>query len=268
MINNITKEENLLNGFENIEAENKKIASQMKQLAGTEDSRLSVVTAVFVRLNNDMRLENMQDIRRDISYGAKDYGLLPEKYVNSMDSIVKSYIQETNRFMKAYNDEFMNIQNVLKSAEERQKYYFFKIRETIVMKRICELAGKAPDEYTQLDEQIKTYRKKLGIYEKIIMRCDKEFEACKNRRAQDFKDLFEVKQEQALAIIQKQNLLTKLINRFKNRLHGYEMFSRNILQKHAGKINRMKTETIGKYIIKTKQNSMTFDSEIKELINA
>ena len=259
---------NLLNGFEQVEAENQKIASDMVQLAGTEDSRLSVVTAIFVRLNNEMRLENVQDIRRDISYGAKDYGLLPEKYVNSMDSIVRSYVQEINKFMKAYNDEFMNIQNVLKSAEERQKYYFFKIRETIVMKNICELAGKSPEDYTQLDAQIKSYRKKLGIYEKIIMRCDKEFEDCKIRREQDFKDLFELKQEQALAVIQKRNIITVLIHKIKNRLNGYEKFSKYVLQKHAGKLNRMRTETIGEYVTKIKQSIITFDSEIEGMLNA
>ncbi|MBR1539782.1 MAG: hypothetical protein IJ629_01135 [Clostridia bacterium] len=257
-----------MNGLEQVEAENQKIASDMIQLAGTEDSRISVITAIFVRLNNEMRLENVQEIRRDISYGAKDYGLLPEKYVNSMDSIVRSYVQEINKFMKAYNDEFMNIQNVLKSAEERQKYYFYKIRETIVMRDICELAGKNPEDYKELDAQIKSYRKKLATYEKIIVRCDKEFEDCKIRRDQDFKDLFELKQENALAVIQKRNVITMLINKIKNRLNGYERFSKYVLQKHAGKLNRMRTETTGEYVTKIKKNILSFDSEIEGMLNA
>lgn len=254
-------------GLEQVETENKKISSDIEQLAGTENFRLSVITAVFVRLNNEMRLKNVQDIKKDISYGAKDYGQLPEKYVTSMDSIVRSYVQETNKFMNAYNDEFMNIQNVLKNAEERQKYYFFKIRETIVMKNICILAEKDPKDYAELDSKIKTYRKKIGICERIIARCDKEFEDCKIRREQDFKELFEIKQEQALVVIKKYNILDRIINKIKNKFNGYENFSKFVLQKHAAKLNRMRTETINEYINKTKRDSRSFDSEIEVLLS-
>ena len=257
-----------MDGFEQIETDNKKIASDIMQLAGTEDSRLAVITAMFVRQNREMRLQNIQDVRQDISYGAKDFGILPEQYVTNMDSIVRSYIQEANRFMKAYNDEFINIQNILKSAEEKQKYYFFKIRETIVMKKICELAEKASEDYAQLDEQIALYRRKLGIYEKIIARGDKEFEDCKSRRAQDFKELFEMKKELALAVIQRKNVFVKFWNKLKNRFNRYKSFSRVVLQKHASKVNRMRTETIQEYVAKTRQSINAFDDEITEMLNA
>lgn len=214
-----------------------------------------------------MRLQNIQDIKRDISYGARDFGQLPEKYAASMDSIVRSYIQETNHFMKVYNDEFINIQNILQMAEEKQKYYFFKIREINVMKSICALAEKPEYSYQELDLEIRKYKKKLGIYERIIARCDKEFEACKNRREQDFKELFEIKQEQALAIIPNRNLLTKMMMKFKNMFHGYENFSKYVLQKHAAKINSMKTETIGMYSDKIKQSMTNFSGEIEAMLN-
>lgn len=255
-----------MNGFEQIKAENEKMASEMGQLAGTEETRLSVITAIFVRINNEMRLKNIQDVKQDISYGARDFGQLPEKYVTSMDSIIRSYIQEANRFMKSYNDEFANIQNTLKRAEEKQMYCFLKVREIIVMKQLCILADKKPEEYEQLDLLIKEYRKKIGIYEKIIIRCDKEFENCKVRREQDFKELFEIKQEQALMVVKKQTIFEKIWSTLKNKWHGYENFSKLFLQKHASKINRMKTETLGMYIDKVKQNISNFNAEVQELL--
>ena len=255
-----------MNVFENIEAENKQIVSDLGQLAGTEDSRLSVITAIFIRANNEMRLKNIQDIRKDISYGAKDFGQLPEVYVGSMESIVRSYIEETNKFMKAYNDEFKNIQNILKNAEEKQKYYFFKIRESIVMKNICALAGKQENEYSELDEDIKKFKRKLVVYEKIILRCDKQFEECKNRREQDFRELFEIKKEQALAVIQKRSFFDKILYKIKKIFSGYETFQKVVLQKHAIKINRMKTETMNEYVIKEKQNELSFSNEINAML--
>lgn len=255
-----------MNELEKIKEENKTLVSDLKQLAGTEDSRVSVLSAIFIRLNNEMRLQNIQDTRKEISYSAKDFGLIPEKYVESMNSIVRSYIEQTNRFMKAYNDQFINIQNVLYRAEEKQKYYFFKIREISVMKKVCELAGKSEEEYKALNQEINGYKKKLAIYEKIIAMCDKEFEECKNKREADFKELFEIKQENAMVVVTKQNPIRKFIKMIQNKFHGYENFSKTVLQRHASKINAMKTEVVGNYINKVKQDILRFSGEVKELV--
>ena len=255
-----------MNELEKIQEENKNLVSDLKQLAGTEDSRLSVLSAIFIRLNNEMRLQNIQDTRREISYSAKDFGLIPEKYIESMNSIVRSYIEQINRFMKAYNDRFINIQNVLYNAEEKQKYYFFKIREVSVMKKICELAEKPEESYQVLNQEINEYKKQLAIYERIISMCDKEFEECKNKREADFKELFEINQENAIAVITKQNPVMKFFKMIQNKFNGYEKFSKTVLQKHASKINKMKTEIISNYINKTKQDILRFSGEVKELV--
>ncbi len=255
-----------MNELEKIKTGNKKLAENLKQLSGTEDSRVAILAAIYIRVNDELRLQNVKDVRKDIAYGAKDFGQLPEKYVGSMNSIVKSYIEEINRLMKIYNDEFINIHNTLYSAEEEQKTYFFKLRETTVMKNVCILAEKPKEEYEFLDKEILDYKKKLALYERVIARCDKEFEACKNRRENDFKELFEIKQEQALAVITKENLFSKIIKKIRNKFHGYESFSKNVLQKHAARINKMKTETVNLYINNVKQDIVNFSSEIDEMV--
>ena len=247
---------------ENMKTDNKTLAEDLKQLAGTESSRVSVLAAIYIRVNEKMRLQNIQDVRSDISYGAKDFGLLPEKYVSNMNSIVKSYIEEINKFMKAYNDEFINIQNTLHSAEQKQKYYFFKIREATIMKNVCILAEKPEEEYEVLDQDILNYKKKLVLYERVIARCDKEFEDCKNRRERDFKELFEIQQEQSLAVVTKQNAISRFIRKIKNKFHAYEKFSKTVLQRHASKLNKMKTEIISNYVSNVKQDIVNFSSEI------
>ena len=203
-----------------------------------------------------MRLQNIQDVKKDISYGAKSYGQLPEKYVETMNSIVKSYIQETNKFMKAYNDEFINIQNTLQNAEEKQKYYLFKIQELMVMKNVCVLLQKPKNLYEELDEEINSYKQKIITYEKVISKCDKEFEECKIRRDREFKELFEIKQD----------FILKLFIKLKNKFQGYKNFSRVVLQKYFNKINQMKTETIDNYIKNVKEDMLNFSSEINEII--
>ena len=52
----------------------------------------------------------------------------------------------------------------------------------------------------------------------------------------------------------------------KNKWHGYENFSKFVLQKHAAKINRMKTETISEYVTNVKQNTVTFAREVQGLL--
>lgn len=212
-----------------------------------------------------MRLQNIQDTRKEISYSAKDFGLIPEKYIDSMNSIIRSYIEQINKFMKAYNEQFVNIQNILYNAEEKQKYYFFKIRENTIMKNICELAEKPEESYQILNQEINEYKKKLVLYEKIISMCDKEFEECKNRRAIDFKDLFDVNENQALALITKRNPVMSFINKIRNKFHSYEKFSKIVLQKHASKINKMRTETIALYVNKVKKDILRFSGEVRSL---
>lgn len=257
-----------MKGFEQFEKENHKIVEDMRQLNETEGTRLAVITSIFIRDNNEMRLQNLQDVKKDISYGAKDYGQTPEKYNEIMNEIINSYIEEADIFMNAYNDEFLNIQNKFMNAEEKQKIYFAKIREVLLMKRICELAEKQESEYAELDKQLKNYRKKLGIYEKIIMRCDKEFEECKHRRSHDFFELFKINEEQSLVVVKKQNIFEKIIFKIKNIFNGYNNFSKYVLQKHIGKINRIKNETMNIYINEIKKNINNFDLEINNLLNA
>ena len=213
-----------------------------------------------------MRLQNIQDVKKDISYGAKSYGQLPEKYDENMNSIVRSYIKETDKFMKAYNDEFINIQNILQNAKEKQKYYLFKIQELMIMKNVCVLLQKPKELYEELDEEINNYKQKINTYEKVISKCDKEFEECKIRRNREFKELFEIKQEQSLALVQKQNFILKLFIKLKNKFQGYKNFSRFVLQKYFNKINQMKTETIDNYIKNVKEDMLNFSSEINEII--
>ena len=168
--------------------------------------------------------------------------------------------------MKAYNDEFINIQNILQNAKEKQKYYLFKIQELMIMKNVCVLLQKPKELYEELDEEINNYKQKINTYEKVISKCDKEFEECKIRRNREFKELFEIKQEQSLALVQKQNFILKLFIKLKNKFQGYKNFSRFVLQKYFNKINQMKTETIDNYIKNVKEDMLNFSSEINEII--
>ena len=224
-------EDNLLNELDNIKEENK----------------ISVISAVYIRLNNEMRMQNVQDIKKDISYRAKDFGLMPEKYITNMSEIVRSYIEQINRLMKVYNDRFMNIQNILYNAKESKK---------------------TEESYQVLNQEINEYKKKLAIYEQIIAMCDKEFEECKNNREMDFKELFEIKQENALAIIQHRNPLAKLINCFKTNIRRYDKFSKAVLKKYASTINNIRIETMSLYINKVKKDILIFSSRVNDVVKS
>lgn len=253
-----------MNELEKIEVENQALIKKLNQLAQTEDSRSFVESAAFIRANNDMRIQNLQDIKLDIAYGAKYYGQMPEKYIASQDSIVKSYIEQINLFMKYYNDEFMNIKSKVYNAEEKQKVLIFKIRKLIVTKQLYVYAERPAVQYEDFDKEIEVYKKQIKVYEKILSRCDKEFEDCKNRRAQDFQDLFGV--EKALAIVNKQNIFQKVWFKIKNKFNGYQNFSKNILQKHAIKINNIKTNLMEEYSRKIKENTIIFSKEIEKIL--
>ena len=134
-----------------------------------------------------------------------------------------------------------------------------KIKKNILLKL---------EKYQELDDQIRMYKRKIGIYERIIMRCDKEFEDCKNRRIKDFNNIFEVKGEQSLVVAKKQNVIIELFRKLKNKFNGYEKFSVYVLQKYLSHANRIKVEMMDICIYDIKRNMKNFDEEINNLLNA
>lgn len=282
-----------MNPIEQIQNENEKIIAKMNELAQTEDSRVDVVSAVFVRTNRDMRFKNMQDIKSDIRDGAKFYGQLPEKYAVRQESITKSYVEQINRFMRQYNEQYINIQTHIYRAEEMQKVLMFKSCKVSNTKTVYMLTDdyliyknkknlmieeykktndsnlyqkiqdyKNPcDEY---DRKIEEYKNQIKLYENIITRCDKEFEDCKIRRDRDFEEIFGM--EKAMTISEKKNLIQKIFFNFMNRVDGYNKFSKYVLQKYANKINEIKISKMDTYVTKIKQDMINFSNEIDKMI--
>lgn len=184
-----------------------------------------------------------------------------------MNKIIKSYVEETNKFMKAYNDEFINIQNILQDAQENQKYYYFKIQEINIMKKICLMVGKTEEVYKNLDDELNYCKEKIVIYENIIDKCDKKFEQCKRMRDREFKELFEIKKELSLSIVVNRNIFFKIMIKLKKIFCKYENFSKFVLQKHIDKINTIKNENMNVCIKKIKEDTKDFSNEIYKFLN-
>lgn len=254
-----------MNLLEQIESENQNLINKMIELARVEDSRATVSSAVFVRSNDELRLKNMKEVREDIKFGAKNFGLAPEKYTAREQSIVNSYIEPINRFMKTYNEEYMNIKNKIQLAEENQKVLMFKCQKISNNKKLLIMANKADNQViTEYDNKINEYKSKIKLYEDIINICDEEMKACKNRREEDFKTLFG--DEKSIEISDNKNVFKRFIFKISNKFKGYNGFSKYVLQKHATKINDLKTKKLEENINKIKQNMVNFSYKIDKML--
>jgi len=262
---NTDDEVKFLDSIEQIQLENKKLIDEMTELARTEDLRASVNSAVFIRKNDELRLNHIIDINNDIIQGAKTFGQKPEKYVSSQDSIVKSYVEEINKFTKVYNEEYINIMHKIQMSTEHQKALMFKIQKISNTKQLYEIANKVDDNmFEEFDNNILEYKKQIKLYENVISRCDKEFESCKARRKQDFEELFRT--HEVLAIADNKNVFKKIVFKISNKFNGYENFSKYVLKRHANKIDEMKTGKVNKYVNKVKQNMVNFSYEIDNML--
>ena len=152
------------------------------------------------------------------------------------------------------------------NAQEKQKYYFFKIRENILMKNVCKLTGKSESSYQIFNQKINEYKERLTIYEKIIAMCYNEFEECKNKIETDFKELFNINQEKALAVITKKNIIIKFVSKIKNNFNGYNNFYKIILQKYDFNISKLKNETLDICIRKVNQETLNFSNKVANLV--
>lgn len=262
-----------MNQIEKMELDNRRIVNNLTELARTEDSRSSISTAVYLRLNNELRLKNVQDIRKDISYGAKYYGQTPEKYTTAQDSIVRSYVEQINKFMKMYNEAFVNIQTVEHNAATNQKNLVFKARKLDIVKQIYQFCNRPESDYANYENKIKEYKDEIEKYEQVIKRCDEEYTLCRNRREEEFKEIFNISPSQmsvALIPVEKDNFIKKFFKKLwtktTNKFNGYQNFQKDVLQRHATNINGLKTGGIDKYLTKIKQDMVTFNYEVDTIL--
>lgn len=283
-----------MNPLEVIQKENEDIINNMTQLVQTETSRSELVSAVFVRTNIELRLQNIKEVEGEIINGAKYYGILPEKYVGMNESIKKSYIEQINKFMKSYNEQYMGIQSVLQRAEEKQKVLMFQSCKYSNNKRMYMLTenykvfqdkkNSMIDEYKKtnniklyqeiqnLNDPCSAYNSKIEnikndikFYENIIARCDREFQDCRARRQRDFEEIFGNSKQ--LAVVENKPFYVKLFRSLTNKFTGENRFSKYIIKKHSEKINNIKVNVMDQYVNKIKQDMVAFESEIEDMIN-
>jgi hypothetical protein len=236
----------------------------MKSLTEIENLRTSICSAMFIKTNGLLRFNNRKAIRDDIRTSAKSYGVKPEKYMTSEESIINSYVEPINKFMKAYNQEFINIKMKLYSAEEEQKKLMFEIQKLGNIRKLYILT-KQNDNPKVLEcvEEMKRLQKKVEVYENIVILCDREFSNCKARREEQFKEIFDI--DSSVIVMPKMSFIKRQWYNLLGKFKGYDNFSKNVLKKYAVKINTLKTGKIDEYVDTVKQTMTNFNSEIERL---
>lgn len=256
-----------MNVLKKIEKNNDIFISDLKQLIATEDSKMMVFATIFIRSNNDMCLNYIQNIKKDISYGAKRYRQSTDKYINKMDYIIRLYIIEINKFIKIYNDDLIFIKKIMQNIQEKQKNSFLKLKELNIIKEIYTCFDKNEINLKKIESTINFYKGKIELYENIISMCDDEFNKCLFKVKEDFQEVFEIDGEKSLIVNKKKNIIKKIIFEFKNKFYGYSNFSKYFLQKYESKIYKIKSETILIYSNKEKKYINDFSKRIDLLLN-
>ncbi|MCI8308671.1 MAG: hypothetical protein HFJ45_00285 [Clostridia bacterium] len=254
-----------MNQLEQIKLENQNLIDKLKELAEIDEEKASVMSAIFIKTNDELRINNIKEIQTNMANKAKAFGVSPEKYIVRQESIIYSYIEQINKFMKSYNDEYINIKNKLQKAQENQKKLIFNTKKLSNGKKICILTNRVNEQIlNEYDNRIKKCKEQINSYEDIISRCEEEFEACRMRRENDFKELFsnnDIGNNKGLTIIKNNNIF----KRIKNIFNGYKEFSKHVLREYASRINDMKIETLEKHLTKIKKNMVDFSNEIDKM---
>jgi hypothetical protein len=253
-----------LNPIEVLEANNNNLIAEMKNLTEIENSRASICSAMFVKINGLLRFNNRKAIRDDIHASAKSYGVKPEKYASSEESIINAYTEPINKFMQAYNQEFINIKMKLYSAEEEQKKLMFEIKKIGNIRKLYIITKQGDNpKVLEYEAQLKILQKKIETCEKIVILCDREFLNCKERREKQFKEIFDI--DSSIIVMPKMSFLKKFAYELLGKFKGYDNFSKNVLKKYAVKINTLKAGKIDEYLVSVKQTMINFNAEIEKL---
>lgn len=267
--------------------------NSMANLNDTEKDRIDVMTSIFIRKNKELRLNNLWEIENNYRTQGRIFGQSPEKYVIEQESTQRAYIEQINKFMQEYNTAYINIQIEQEKAEQAQKILMFKCCKFNNSKKIYMLSDNYKkfkekkqtlineyektndfelykkiesfeDPCEQYEKRIQSYKNKIKLYENILLRCDKEFEECNNRREKDFKELF----GEEIGITLKKTDYKTLFNMIMNKLDGKNRFSRLVIKKYAKNINEIKTKKLEIYVDKIKKESVSFSEEIEKIMKS
>lgn len=282
----------LINKIKELKKKNDSFIEEITNLVNTEGNRADVLASIYSRKNRELRLKNLWEIENNYRVQAKIFGQLPEKYAIEQESTQRAYVEQINRFMKEYNTAYTNIQIETQKAEEAQKTLMFKCYKFSNSKKMYMLSDgyknfkakrkllineyekthdfniykriqEFQDPAVQYDKKIEYFRKQIKTYEKILLRCDKEFEECTKRREKDFQELF----GEDLGIELKKNFgIKSVIDAIMNKIDGKNRFSRFVVKRYANKINEIKTKKMDEYANKIKKESVAFSEEIENML--
>ena len=66
-----------MNQLEQIKLENQNLIDKLKELAEIDEEKASVMSAIFIKTNDELRINNIKEIQTNMANKAKAFGVSP-----------------------------------------------------------------------------------------------------------------------------------------------------------------------------------------------
>ena len=252
-----------------------KLMINLTQLTELENNSLKIKSAIFLKKIEEKKNSAIKEIESRIDEEIEFYGQKPQIYSDYKESVLKKYSEEFNNILEEYNLQFVNIIQELMETNANQKIAIAnckKIRNfkdeflssdkyeeykkikakykedmdnsltKVEFEKNMNLLKELKNPVDEYDIKIKACIEKVKDYELVIQTCNQKLEECNQKSIDEINNMISKKTSQ-LVIYQKNNIISKIVNKITNIFTGKKKVQINIIDKSNAELNNLEIET-------------------------
>ena len=206
---------------------NQMLINNLKKLNDIEQSKSKIITILFLRKANEIKIQKIDALKNNILNQAEFYNQKINNYNESYNDIINKYSSQLSQIIDIYVELFINIQMELQEAECNQKIAITNLKKSIDMKKKLPV-NSSIEEIEKCNKKITACIQKKRNYAVIIENCEKELGQCSKNMIDHINYLFGNKSSQIL--LKNDVGFKKYINKVVNRLTGANKFKNYVIE--------------------------------------
>lgn len=203
------------------------LIDELAKLNELEINKTKVLTAIFSKTIQEIKLKKIQSLQSNFEEQAKFYGQYLEDYDEIYKEMLSRYEEQLDKITEKYNELYINMQLELQEAECNQKIAITNLKKSFDIKQKLSdtLQNDLREEYAK--KMIACMQKKIN-YDIIIDECERELNKCASNMEKKINALFSDKSSQIS--LQEESALKKFVNKIKNIFTGASKFNTYVIE--------------------------------------
>ena len=219
-----------------------KLNLNIQSLEVIENESYKIELSIYQKIVEELKENKMNELKDFFKQQSKYYNQKSEKYEEETTQNIEKYKEEIEKLIKAYDNLYINVFKIMKTASSNQK---------IAIANILSIAKKSSEEETITDIEkqtaqniISTYMKKRENYSTIVKECECKIKWCIENVQKDVNEIFIDNMNQMT--VYKENIFSRIIKMIFNKISGKNKFKEFLQNYETNYLNDIKIKNDSK----------------------